>query len=112
MSRTTSEALVTCTEISPLVPAGTIAALATSSPVGEFSVETRGRVPPVGHVVRYCKSPWGTAVTFSEYACAVEGMPQLLDCTGKARLVPALNVGPPRGPVALRVSATRHWVSG
>src|SRR5215813_8392891 len=41
-SMTRSELLVTNTETSPLVPAGTMAALAVTAPVGAFSVETRG----------------------------------------------------------------------
>ena len=44
---------VTYAEIWPLVPAGTMAALATIVPVVSFRVETTGWVWPVGHTVRY-----------------------------------------------------------
>lgn len=42
MSMTRSESCVAKTEISPFVPAGTIAALAVTAPVGAFRVETNG----------------------------------------------------------------------
>ena len=42
ISMTRSESLVAKTAISPLVPAGTIAALAVTAPVGAFNVETSG----------------------------------------------------------------------
>jgi hypothetical protein len=56
----------TYTEIAPLVPAGTTAALAIIFPSNEFSVETLGRAGPVGHTVRYCSGPKGTTVMFNE----------------------------------------------
>ncbi len=62
MSITKSVLLVTNTEMSPLAPAGTMAALAVTVPVGAFSVETRGCVCPVGQVVRNPKFPFGTEV--------------------------------------------------
>jgi hypothetical protein len=52
MSTITSVALVTNREMAPFVPAGTMAALETTSPVGEFSVETFGIAEPVGQAVR------------------------------------------------------------
>src|SRR5271170_2496106 len=39
-------------------------------------------------------------------------MPQALLGMSNSRLEPAPNSGPPKGPVALRVSATRHGVTG
>ena len=57
---------MTNTSIAPPVPAGTRAALATTLPVNEFSVETRGRGCPVGERVRKLSRPAGTTVTFSE----------------------------------------------
>jgi hypothetical protein len=49
----------------PFVPAGTIAALATTWPFQEFNVDTNGSRPPVGNMVRYPRYPAGTVVTFS-----------------------------------------------
>jgi hypothetical protein len=66
MSRITWVWLVTNTSIEPPVPAGTSAALATTFPVKEFSVETNGRDCPVGDRVRKLSGPAGTTVTFSE----------------------------------------------
>ena len=43
---------LTNTPMTPRVPAGTRAALATTFPWKEFSVETRGCGWPFGHVVR------------------------------------------------------------
>jgi len=61
-SMTRSEDCETNTEMSPLVPAGTIAAFAVTAPVTAFNVETSGCVCPAGHVVRKPRGPWGTAV--------------------------------------------------
>lgn len=47
MSRITCVRLVTYTLIAPLVPAGTIAALATTAPSHEFKVDTPGCDAPV-----------------------------------------------------------------
>ncbi len=49
----------------PPVPAGTIAALATTRPVNEFKVDTFGWLCPVGQSERYGNGPSGTTVTFS-----------------------------------------------
>src|SRR5205823_2676548 len=62
MSMTRSALWVTKTETSPFVPAGTMAALAVTAPVGALSVETRGCVCPAGQVVRKPRLPFGTAV--------------------------------------------------
>ncbi len=51
-SSTTSEGFDTKTDTSPLLPAGTMAPLAATDPVGEFSVDTSGWVCPLGHIVR------------------------------------------------------------
>jgi hypothetical protein len=51
-SMITSVGPETNTETDPLVPAGTIAALATICPLRAFSVDTTGMVVPVGHNVR------------------------------------------------------------
>lgn len=74
MSITTSEPLVTNTEISPLVPEGTIAAFAVTAPVVAFKVDTSGIVCPAGHVARNPRLPFGTDVKLSEYAFAVAGI--------------------------------------
>src|ERR1035441_10554703 len=68
----------------PLTPAGTSAAFATIAPSREFSVETRG-CAPLPHNVRKLRDPVGTTVAFSEYACAVPGMPHVDDGTTKLR---------------------------
>src|SRR5208283_5043101 len=52
MSRITCVGFVTKTLIAPSVPAGTIAAFATTLPSNEFRVETSGCACPVGHVLR------------------------------------------------------------
>src|SRR5271157_3781195 len=104
--------LVTKTLMAPLVPAGTIAAFATTAPSKEFNVETNGCAAPVGQAVRYDSGPSGTTVTFTEYAAAVEGTVQALAGMANERTVPAPSSGPPNGPSGLRVSATRHGVTG
>src|SRR6185295_2274925 len=95
----------------PPVPAGTIAALAVTLPSKAFNVETLGGAPPAGHSVRKLSIPGGTTVAFSEYACAVTGAPHPLDGTVKDRVCAAAMEGPPNGPAAFRVSATRHGVA-
>ena len=72
----------------PLVPAGTIAALATTCPSMELSVDTVGNDSPVGHAVRYPKVECGITVMFNEYACAVEGTLQPLVGSGRTRVDP------------------------
>src|SRR5215467_5572244 len=103
---------VTKTLIDPPVPAGTIAAFATTVPVGSLSVDTNGCAEPVGHVVRKLRVVVGTAVMLSEYAAAVAGNPHVLDNTGTALVELAARIGPPSGLVGLRVSITRHGVTG
>ena len=60
--------LLANTLIAPLVPAGTMAELATTPPFGAFTVETFGSVSPVGNAVKYPNSPpdGTTAVRFNE----------------------------------------------
>src|ERR1035438_7843109 len=94
----------------PLTPAGTSAAFATIAPSVAFSVETKGMLP-LPHNVRKLRDPVGTTVAFSEYAFAVEGMPQVDDGTTKLRVSPAPMIGPPSGPTGLRVSRMRHGVA-
>jgi len=113
ISITTSVLLEPNTLIAPPVPAGTIAALATTGLPGEtFSVETPGHASPVGQALRYPSPACGTAVKFSEYACALEGMLHVLVRIGKARLCIPTSDGPPSGAIGLRVSATRQGVRG
>jgi hypothetical protein len=61
--------------IPPLVPAGTIAALAITNPSGEFSVDTVEEGCPAGHLDRKPSGPRGTTVMLRAYACAFAGMP-------------------------------------
>src|ERR1700690_2509963 len=98
--------------IAPLVPAGTIAAFATTLPSNEFSVETNGCPAPVGHAVRYGNPPSGTTVTFNEYAAAFEGTGQPPSGSANDRTDFASISGPPKGPAVPRVPATRHGATG
>jgi len=66
MSSITCVGLVTNTLIAASVPAGTIAAFATTLPSQEFNVETSGCGEPAGHAVRKENGPSGTTVTLSE----------------------------------------------
>ena len=51
----------------PLVPAFTMAALATTVPVGAFKLATTGFAWPVGQAVRYPRGwPPGTTAKFNE----------------------------------------------
>ena len=53
-------------------------------------------------------------VRFTERVCAFHGIPHVEGVvrTVKLRVAPAARAGPPRGPVASRVSSTRQDVSG
>src|SRR5262249_54724153 len=112
MSMTRSESLVTNTEMSPFVPAGTMAAFAVPTPVTAFSVDTKGCGCPAGQVVKKPKGPCGTEVKFREYACAVTGTLHGLERSGSVRVAPPTREGPPSGPIAPRVSTRRHGVTG
>src|SRR3954466_3331655 len=112
MSMTRSESLVTNTEISPLAPAGTIAAFAVTAPVTAFKVDTSGWLCPAGHVVRNPRGPFGTEVKLSEYALAVAGMLQVLERMGNVLAAEPTRDGPPSAPAAVRVSTKRHGATG
>src|SRR4051794_24274082 len=110
----TSVGFVTYTFTPPPVPAGIIAAFARILPPKEFRVETPGWGLPDGQSVRKARGPDGTAVTLSEYALAVSGIPQLLSERGKPR-VPGASEGGPKGPLVpcpALVSTIRHGGSG
>src|SRR5437667_9658864 len=92
----------------PPVPAGTMAALASTVPSNEFSVEATGCACPAGQAVTHLSGPCGTTVTLSEYAAAPGGAPHGLDGTGKERVLPPVMNGPPKGPLVFRVSRTRQ----
>src|SRR5437764_1813130 len=49
---------------------------------------------------------------FNAYACALEGMWQALAGIVKSRVLWLNRAGPPNAPTGLRVSATRHGVTG
>src|SRR5579864_5724010 len=109
MSITRSVLSVAYTSTAPPVPAGTMTAFARTVPVGSFSEATRGRVCPSGQAVMNPNvGPFGTAAKFSEYACALAGTPHELARIGNDRVPSPTRLGPPNGPVGLRVSATRH----
>src|SRR5208283_3508438 len=112
MSRMTSVGFEAYTLTAPFVPAGTIAAFATTAPCHEFNVETNGWLSPVGQRLRYPRNPCGTTVTFNECAAAVAGIAQSLFGMGKLLVSPPVMLGPPNTPTGLRVSATRHGVTG
>src|SRR5687768_1921662 len=102
MSTITCVAWVAITVIAPPTPAGTIAAFATTVPVGAFSVEDPGCGSPAGHTLRKPSGADGTTVMLSAYACAPAGIPQPLATTGKFRCVFAGSDGPPKVPAAPR----------
>jgi hypothetical protein len=117
MSMITSVEPAANREIEPFDPAGTIAAFATICPCSALRVETVGIDVPVGHTVRYPRTPCGTTVTFTEYALALFGIEQGPSGTGTSRwLLDPLSDGAPKGPVksgvayAARVSIRRHGV--
>src|SRR5260370_3479701 len=112
MSRTRSVSLVAYALMAPPEPADAIAALALMRPSRELMADTAGCACPVGQTVRYPSEVWGTTVTFSAYAWALEGMPQELLGITKLRDVPAARYGPPNGPTEFRVSATRQGDTG
>src|SRR5579863_6683029 len=113
MSITRSVASVVYTSTSPLAPAGTTTAFERTVPVGSFSEATKGLDCPAGQAVMYPKvGPLGRAAKFKEYACALAGTPHELAWIGNDRVLCAARLGPPNGPAALRVSATRHGLSG
>src|SRR6476660_4291706 len=89
-----------------------MAALALIRPSKEFSVETIGCGRPARQTEMYWRGVRGTAVRLREYARALAGIPQELAAGLKSRLIPAARLGPPKGPVASRVSAIRHGVRG
>src|ERR1043166_506910 len=110
---TRSELSVANTDISPLDPAGTMAAFAVMPPRFAFRVEASGCGCPAGHAVRKPKGPpLGTAVKFMEYAWAVAGRLHGPERTGKVRAMPGARNGPAKGAAARRVSTRRHGVTG
>jgi hypothetical protein len=104
--------LVTNTEISPLVPDGTIAAFAVTAPVVAFKVDTSGMGCPAGQVLRKPRLPLGTEVKLREYAFAVAGMPHGLERMGNVLVAFPIRDGPPSAPAALRVSTRRQGATG
>src|ERR1700674_2626102 len=113
MSITKSVASVADTFTAPSAPAGTMTAFERRLPVGSFSEAAKGWDCPAGHAVRNPKDgPFGTAAKLKEYACAFDGSPHELSRIGNDLVLCASRLGPPNGAVALRVSATRHGVSG
>jgi hypothetical protein len=104
--------LLAYTSMEPFAPAGTIAALAVTVPVTELKFAVSGCGCPEGHAVRYPSGTCGTTARFSEYAWALEGKLQELDCNGNLRLVFPAKDGPPNVPLVFLVSTTRHGVTG
>ena len=112
MSRTRSVSLDAKKHAAPLVPAGRMAATALVRP-SELRLEASGCGCPQGKAVRNPSGPCGTTVIFSEYACAVFGIPQtLLGMANALAVAWPRREGPPNGPVGLRVSAMRQGVTG
>src|ERR1700674_539972 len=106
MSITRSVASVVNTLTAPPAPAGTTTAFERTVPVGSFSEATKGRDCPAGQAVRNPNDgPVGTAAKFKEYACAFDGSPHELAKIENERVLSAARLGPPNGPVGLRVSA-------
>src|SRR5688572_20629454 len=98
MSMMRSETSAARTLMAPLVPAATIAEFATIAPSIELSVDTPGYACPAGQTARYGKPPRGTLATFSTYACAAAGIPQVLRI-GMSRVAIAASDGGPNAPV-------------
>src|SRR5579872_6220668 len=93
-------------------PAGTSPPLPTTVALNERRVETTGIVPPCGQDVRHVGGAGGTTVICKEKARAEGGTSQLLFEMAKLRVaLPAID-GPPNGPTAPRVSATRQGMAG
>ena len=88
-----------------------MAAFATTRPFHELSVDASGIGWPVAQVVMYARYPGGTAVMFSEYARALNGMLQVDAGMGKSRVEPPAMRGAPNVPDPMRVSATRQGVT-
>src|SRR6266849_1599588 len=113
MSITRSVLSVVNTFTAPPTPAGTMTAFESTVPVGSFNEATRGWDCPAGHAVRNPKDGlFGTAAKLKEYACAFAGSAHGLARIGNERVPWAVRPGPPNGAVGLRVSATRHGVTG
>lgn len=113
MSRIRSVSLDAKKHAAPFVPAGRMAATALVRPSMELRLDASGCGCPQGKAVKKPSTPCGTTVKFSEYACAVFGIPQAL--LGMANALAAAlpwRKGPPNGPAGLRVSAMRHGVAG
>src|SRR3954447_8052408 len=113
MSSTSSVSLEAKKQAAPFVPAGNIAATALVRPSMELRLDASGCGCPQGKAVKNPSGPRGTTVIFSEYACAVFGIPQALlgIANALAAALPCRN-GPPNGPAGLRVSAMRQGVTG
>src|SRR5262249_38288672 len=107
------------------VPAGTIAAFATTVPRNEFNVETTGWTNPVGQIVKKPSAPegftlpgkvapGGTTVMLNEYARAIDGTGQreVVDCMSNILVVFPVRLGGPKpmGNDPSRVSAMRQGV--
>src|SRR5664279_3747150 len=90
----TSAELTTKTWMAPLVPTGTTAAFATAWPLYPFSVDTSGKIVPVGHIDTYARNPAGSTVRFREYAPAAAGSPQGPCASGKVRVSRLAGIGP------------------
>ena len=95
------------TEIWPAVPTATMALLARTIPVWKLMALASGAGL---HAGKRRRSPalegWKTARLIAT-ALAEDGIPQR-PVTGKVRTVFADSAGPPDGPGAFRVSATRQ----
>ena len=86
---------------------GTIAALAVGVPVNEFSVDTNGRVCPVGQVVRKANTVFGTTVILRDSAFAWAGIPHF-----PTRLNDLVLLAARVGPDVVLVSSARQAGNG
>src|SRR5580765_5341925 len=112
MSNTTWVASLAYTLMPPAAPADAITALDLIRPSSELRLELCGRLCPAGQTVTNPSGPGGTTARFSEYACAVDGIPHEPAGMVNVRAAPPERMGPPKADVALRVSTTRHGVTG
>src|SRR6185369_2351311 len=95
------------TAISPEAPSGMIALLARTTPCRKLIVLASGAVVPPGKRRRSPALPGRTTAILIATAFADAGIPHR-PVTGNVRVAPAFSPGPPEGPGAPRVSATRQ----
>src|SRR5207249_6298082 len=98
------------TEIAPEAPRETTALFARTAPRRKLIALVGGMASPAGKTRRSPTSVGETTVRLRATAFADDGIEQR-PATGNVRRAPAASDGPPEGPAALRVSATRQGLT-